>query len=178
MIKIIRCFLLFLICFNFNVTYSQTVQNNSILFSDTTYECTIVTSVKKVYKDVEMFSLSDSTVKTVKDENVKTVTIEEISSIKFNARGFGKGALIGGGIGFVTGFLIGSDGGINLGSDGGSSEFSFGAGIGTGVIPAIPFGLIGGGLGALFASDQYFDLSNLDFKKKRSKILILMKEFS
>ncbi|MEO8210610.1 MAG: hypothetical protein ABI840_08605 [bacterium] len=140
---------------------------------DTTSECKIITNSRSTYTDVQLFGLSDSSVKILKNGVTKELPVNEIRIIKFTGKGFGKGALIGGGIGFVMGFIIG---GQNLGYS--NNDFSFGKGIAGGFIIGVPFFFIGGGLGALFAEDKLYDLGNMDFLSKRKKIISLIKDYS
>jgi len=147
-------------------------KNKSVILKDTADDCTVVTSSRSVYKDINLFLLKDSTVRFLKDDVSGKLNIIDIRTIKFKGRGFMKGAVIGYAIGFVSGFIAGCQ---NFGF---SNEFNFGNGMLGGFIVGIPFALIGGGLGALFAEDKFFDLSNMDLNAKRKKILFLMKEYA
>ncbi|MDQ3020286.1 MAG: hypothetical protein M3R36_06920 [Bacteroidota bacterium] len=140
---------------------------------DTTSECKIITNSRSTYKDVQLFGLSDSTVKILKNGVTRELQINEIRILKFTGRGFGKGALIGGGIGFVMGFIIG---GQNLGYS--NNDFSFGKGIAGGFLIGVPFFFMGGGLGALFAENKLYDLGNMDLLSRKNKINLLIKEYS
>jgi hypothetical protein len=150
--------------------------SSSSEISDTTYKCTVTADSKNKYSDIQIHGLSDSSITVLKDDYSKEILIKDIQSIKFNGRGFMKGAAIGGGIGFVLGAIIGAQG-VNLGSDG-SAAGSFHGAVGLGFALGVPFGLIGGGLGALFAEDKFYDLSKLDFESKRKQIKYLIKEYS
>lgn len=143
--------------------------------SDTTYDCTVVTGSRSIYKKVNLYGLKDSTLRMLDGEFSEEVHIKDIRTIKFHARGFWRGAAIGGGLGFVLGAIGGADG-ISFGD--GSNEGSFGEAFLGGFILGIPFALIGGGLGALFADDQFYDLSNLNFETKRRVVGYLVKEYS
>jgi len=179
MIKIIISLIIIFLTNHVNL-FSQTISKDSIVslnkkiisITDTTYECTVVTASRSVYKDVNMYGLRDSSIKILKKGVARELFINDIRTLKFNARGFGKGALIGAAAGFVLGFVAGGQGfGFNNG-------FKIGDGMLVGFITAIPFCFIGGGLGVLFAEDQFFDLSNLDYKGKKDKLKYLILEFS
>ncbi|MEO6694576.1 MAG: hypothetical protein ABIY50_04290 [Ignavibacteria bacterium] len=178
MIRLIIFFALFIIPAGdllsqiINIDTNLYRNKTGVYISDTTYECTIVTASRSVYKDVNLYGLNDSSVKILKKGVTKEILISDIRTVKFNARGFGKGALIGGGIGFALGFITG---GQHFGF---SRKFQIGDGMLLGFITAIPFLLIGGGLGSLFAEDQFYDLSNLDLQKKKDKMSFLISEFS
>ena len=75
------------------------------------------------------------------------------------------------------GFLFGVIAGSSLSYGVGSSQ-RIGTTLLIGLLSAIPFGLIGGGLGSIFAEDQLYDLSNLNPEAKRKTIQYLMKEYS
>ncbi|MBK8552393.1 MAG: hypothetical protein IPL53_15525 [Ignavibacteria bacterium] len=138
--------------------------------SDTTYDCTVVTGSRSIYKDVNLYGLKDSTLRMLDGEFSEEVHIKDIRTIRFHARGFWRGAAIGGGLGFVLGAIGGADGIYG--------EGSIGQALGVGIILGVPFALIGGGLGALFADDQFYDLSNLNFETKRRVVGYLLKEYS
>ena len=74
------------------------------------------------------------------------------------------------------GALIGANG-LNFTGDG-PSNGSFGLAIAVGILLTVPFGLIGGGLGALFADDHFYDLSNMNYETKLETIGNLIKEYS
>lgn len=150
---------------------TSTIKKN-VYITDTTHECTVITSSRSVYEDVVIYGLSDSSVKVLKQDVSKELLIREIRTIKFHPRGFQKGALIGAGIGFAVGFIVGGQG---LGF---SKNFKFGEGVLVGMITALPICLIGGGIGALFAGSHLYDLGNMDLKSKREKVSYLIKEFS
>jgi len=172
MLKIITVTLIMLSAYE--VVYPETsdsLKKISVILKDTASDCTVITNSRSVYKDVKLFLLMDSTVRFLKDETTGKLIISDIRTIKFKGAGFMKGAVIGWAIGFVSGFIIGCQ------DFGFSNEFNFGNGMLGGFIIGIPFALIGGGIGALFAEDKLYDLSNLDFDSKRKKILFLMKEY-
>ncbi|MCB0726225.1 MAG: hypothetical protein R3A12_17310 [Ignavibacteria bacterium] len=181
-IKLIIVFLVF-----FTEVFSQTADTiissinlnlKSLNTKDTSNTCTITMNSRSVYKDVQMFGLKDSTVGFFKDEKSGRLKVSDIRKIKFNAKGFWKGALYGAGAGFLTGLIIGISGGFDYNVGGSSSHTgSFGAGFVGGIIIAIPFGLIGGGVGSLLANDHLYDMGDYSFIKKRSLIYTLIKEF-
>lgn len=138
------------------------------------YDCTVVTGSRSIYEDVKLFGLNDSSVLIMKDEVSREILIKDIKSLKFKGRGFWKGAIIGGAIGFALGFWLGAE----LSTIDHDEPDYLGAGTGGGLLFGIPSALIGGGLGALFADDIFYDLSNLDFKAKRKKLKSLIKEYS
>lgn len=153
-----------------NTGTSKIHKNKYVILKDTAYLCTIITNSRSVYKDVNMFGLKDSSVKFLKDDITGKLKIDDIRTVKFRGAGFMKGALIGYGIGFVSGFIIG-------GQDFGySNNFKFGNAMLGGFIVGIPFALIGGGLGSLFAEDKLYDLGKMDIEAKRKKLLYIMKE--
>lgn len=145
-------------------------ENKSVILKDTANDCTAVTGSRSVYKDINLYLLKDSTVRFLKNDVSGELNIKDIRTIKFKGRGFMKGAVIGYAIGFVSGFILGCQ------DFGFSNEFNFGDGMLGGFIVGIPFALIGGGLGSLFAEDRLYDLGNLDLDSKRKIILYLMKE--
>ena len=150
---------------------SDSLKKISVILKDTASECTVITSSRSVYKDVKLFLLMDSTVRFLKDETTGKLIISDIRTIKFKGAGFMKGAVIGWAIGFVSGFIIGCQ------DFGFSNEFNFGHGMLGGFIIGIPFALIGGGIGSLFAEDKLYDMSYMDRVAKRNKIKYLMKEY-
>lgn len=149
---------------------------NDIITSDTTYNCMVALS-KRNYKKVNLFGLSDSSVKILHNDKSHELIIDSIRSITFYGHGFWTGAAIGGGIGMLLG-LIGGGEGFSLTGDGGSNKYSFGQAFSVGFILGIPFGLIGGGLGALFAEDKFYDFSDLNFEAKRNMLIHLMRKYS
>jgi hypothetical protein len=151
---------------------------NQFQISDTTYDCILVTNSKSTYKRVNLFGLNDSSLRVLNKNVSHKMLIDSIKSITFYGRGFWKGAYIGGGIGMVLGLIVGGSSNISFTGDGGSSKYDLGRGIGAGALLAIPFGLIGGGLGALFAEDRFYDLSKLDFPAKKEQIEFLMRKYS
>ncbi len=164
-------FLVFSKVYSQNTDTSKIHKNKFVILKDTSYLCTIITNSRSVYKDVNMFGLKDSTVKFLKDDITGKLKIDEIRTVKFRGAGFMKGALIGYGIGFVSGFILGGQ------SFGYSGSFKFGNAMIGGFIIGIPFALIGGGLGSLFAEDKLYDLGKMDLEAKRKKLMYLMKEF-
>ena len=153
------------------------LKKSIVEITDTTYECTIVTGSKCIYKAAELYVLSDSSVIILRGDVKTEILIKDIRSIKFKGRGFWKGAVIGGGIGFGIGFIAGANATDALYA--GTQDHSVaGLGILFGVIFAVPSGLIGGGIQSLLAKDKYYDLSNLDFEAKRKKIKQLINEYS
>lgn len=150
---------------------SLLLKKKTFILKDTANDCTIITSSRSVYKDVNMFGLKDSTVRFLKDDLTGKLMINDIRTIKFKGTGFWRGALIGYGIGFVSGFIIGC---YDLGF---SNEFKFGDGFAVGFLIGIPFALVGGGLGSLFAEDKLYDMGNMNLEAKRKKIMYLMKEY-
>ena len=162
---------------NSNNSNSLLPLKNSIAeISDTTYKCTIFTFSKNIYKDANLSGLSDSTVRILRGESSTEIHINDIKSIKFKGRGFLSGAAVGGGIGFLLGAIAGAVG-SSLGSDG-SYDGSLGGAIGVGALFAVPFALIGGGIGVLLSEDKFYDLSKLDFEAKRKRIKNLIIKYS
>ncbi|MDQ3020287.1 MAG: hypothetical protein M3R36_06925 [Bacteroidota bacterium] len=148
-------------------------KTNTISISDTTHNCMVVTS-KSIYKKVNLFALSDSSVEILDNNYSHDLAIDSIQSITFYGRGFWTGAVIGWSIGMLLGIISG--GNVYSGSDGQSPDYNFGAGLGIGLAVGVPFGLIGGGLGALFAEDKFYNFDKLDLSAKRKKLLRLMRE--
>ena len=177
--KIMMTFFLFVAIPDLYPNFPETIvtKNNSFKrVTDTTYDCTVVTGSRSIYKNVKLFALKDSAIMILKDDVSEKLLINNIRTIKFKGRGFWKGAVIGGGIGFGVGAIIGADG-LHLGSDG-STDGSLGQSLAIGAVLGISFGLLGGGFGALFAEDKFYDLSKMDFVSKRNKLKYLMKENS
>ncbi|HMS32521.1 MAG TPA: hypothetical protein PKC91_00400 [Ignavibacteria bacterium] len=160
----------------FSEVYSQNSDTSilskkrNIILKDTSYLCTVITNSRSVYKDVNMFGLKDSTVRFLKEDISVKLNIKEIRTVKFRGAGFMKGAFIGYGIGFVSGFILGGQ------SFGYSGSFKFGNAMLGGFIIGIPFALIGGGLGSLFAEDKLYDLGKMDLESKRKKLFYIMKD--
>lgn len=168
-----------LIVITLNQNLFAGTSTNAFTFSkltDTTHDCSVVMNSFVKYENVNLSGFNDSTVRILVKDSSKELKIDDIRSITFNGSGFWKGAAIVGGIGFVLGAIMGAQG-VNLGSDG-SVDGSFGSAIGWGVIIAVPFGLIGGGFGALLAEDQFYDLSKMNSKTKRKKVAKLIREYS
>ncbi len=155
---------------------SVKLNSNSLNSSDTSSTCTITMNSRSVYKDVQMFGLKDSTLGILKDEKSVRLNVSDIRTIKFDAKGFWTGALYGGTAGFLAGFAIGLLEGFDFSGHGGSGNVKFGQGVAAGIFLAVPFGLIGGGVGSLLANDHLYDMSGYSFIKKRSLIYFLIKE--
>ncbi len=179
-----KLFLIFTILFltstivKHSQSYGANTSNKTVSdkITDTTYDCEVITISGALYSDVNISGLSDSSVKILKKDSVTEIMIKDISSIKFYRRGFWKGAMIGMGTAFAIGLLAGK--GIYTTGDGGSNEFKVGNVLLVGIILSVPFGLIGGGIGHLFASDQLYVLSNSSFEEKRKEVRYLIKEYS
>jgi len=141
-------------------------QNISGEITDTTYSCMITTIKGMVYKDVNIFGLSDSSFKILQKDSVKELMIKDVSIIKFYRRGFWTGALAGAGTAFAIGLLAGK----GYSSGDGSQDYKIGNVLAVTIILSVPLGLIGGGIGVLFARDHLYVLNNKDFKEKEKRL--------
>ncbi len=131
---------LFLIIFAFSANSQSSGNNNQIIISsseitDTTYSCMITTIKGMVYKEVNIFGLSDSSFKILQKDSVKELMIKDVSKIKFYRRGFWKGTRVGIAIGFALVLLAGK--GFTTGD--GSRKYDIGTAFAVGCILAIPF---------------------------------------
>lgn len=152
------------------------IKNASSEITDTTYECTVVSVSKTIFAGANLCGLSDSSVTVLRGGSSTEILIKDIRSVKFKGRGFWKGAAIGSGIGFVLGFLAGASLSVSLSE--GNTPPVIGPGTAIGALFAVPFGLIGGGLGVLFTEDKFYNLSKLDFDEKRKKVRYLIIKYS
>ncbi|MEO8210608.1 MAG: hypothetical protein ABI840_08595 [bacterium] len=152
-------------------------RKKTIIISDTTHYCMVLTLSKTVHKKVNLCGLRDSSVKILDNNYSHDLAIDSIQSITFYGRGFLKGAAIGGSIGMLTGIIFGGYN-ISITGDGSSGDYNFGKAFALGFVIGVPFALIGGGVGALLAEDNFYDLSKMNFTNKRKKLIYLMKEYS
>ncbi len=137
-----------------------------------------MTLSKKNYKKVYLSGLTDSSVRILEGNYSHKLIIDSIQSITFYGRGFMTGAAIGGGIGMALGLILGG-GNFSITGDGsGTGKYNFGQAFGSGFIIGIPFALIGGTLGGIFAEDKFYDLSNRSPAVKREMLSHLMKKYS
>lgn len=157
--------------FNFSHTKGLTsilrdssIGNNDIYVK--TDECDIYLKNRSLYKEVNILSLTDSTLRIDKKGVIKVIDVNQINKIKFRgASGFWSGALIGAGIS-TFGWLI-------TGIAAGESALPFVllyAGL-----TFLPSGLVGGLVGLMVApEDELYDVSggNPKAKLKRLRYII------
>jgi hypothetical protein len=149
---------------------------NSAIISDsavkalpiTALECTVTTNSMKIFKNVKLSELSDSTVKIFIGSKTKEIHIKDIRTIDFNQGGFWKGAIDGAAGALVLGLILG------LLDSTGAYLWD---GIKIGLVLAVPLGI---GLGIFYEvkNDGVYDLSKLDFKAKRKKVKLLINKYS
>ena len=134
----------------------------------TALECTVTTNSMKVYKNVKLSELSDSTVKIFTGSKSKEIFIKDIRSVSFNKGGFWKGLKQGAGGALFIGLLIGL-----IDSTG---EYLW-DGVKIGLLLAVPLGI---GLGTYYEVNNKgeYDLSKLDFQEKRKKVKLLINKYS
>ncbi len=135
--------------------------------SVTSLYCTVTTNSFKVYKNVKLSELSDSSVKIFIGSKSKEIPVRDIRSVKLNNSGFWKGARYGAGGALAIGLIIG------LTDTTGEYLWD---GIKIGLLLAIPLG-IGTGIFYEIKNDKEFDLSKLDFQAKRKKIKYIIRTF-
>jgi hypothetical protein len=138
---------------------------------DTTGECDIYMSDKTLLKDVKLILDTDSTLITLKQKRSKTINISGIRKIVFKQSApFGTGYFYGSVIGFALGFMT-----LAFSPGGGHPDFSgIGPGLILGLVTSIPFGLVGGLISSLTASDDtyLFDEGLYPAKINRIRYLI------
>lgn len=129
---------------------------------DTTDKCDLYLNNKTMMSGVLLVKDTDSTIKVIKDNRTKIQNISGIRKIAFKTTApFGKGyligSLVGAGVSFVTILLL------SLGS---AEVYQY---IVYSALGSIPFGVIGGLLGEIFARDDIylFDSGNYPAKLKR-----------
>jgi len=139
--------------------------------ADTTFECDIYMSDKTLLKDVKLILDSDSTLITLKQKRSKTINISGIRKIVFKQSApFGTGYFYGSVIGFALGFMT-----LAFSPGGGHPDISgVGPGLILGLLTSVPFGLTGGLIGSLTASDDIylFDEGIYPAKVKRIRYLV------
>lgn len=129
---------------------------------DTTDKCDLYLNDKTMMSGVMLVKDTDSTIKVIKENRTKIQNISGIRKIAFKTTApFGKGyligSLVGAGISFVTILLL------SLGS---AEVYQY---IVYSALGSIPFGVIGGLLGEIFARDDIylFESGNYPAKLKR-----------
>ncbi|HMQ80629.1 MAG TPA: hypothetical protein PKE39_11430 [Ignavibacteria bacterium] len=135
--------------------------------SDTTGKCDLYLQDKSVLSGVLLVADTDTTLKVIKENKSKIINLAGIRKIVFKSSApFGKGYLIGSIIGAGVSFLT-----IYLFSLGGADVYHYIVYSGLG---SIPFGIIGGLFGELFARDDIylFNKGIYPGKVKRIKALI------
>jgi len=145
---------------------------------DTTIECDIYMIDRSLYKNVNIIRSEDSVVVLLKENTRRNIDLYAINKIVFTESGLWRGVGIGAGIGFGLGFLTGMFA-LSTFSFEGTREFDFGRGLSfgfmTGVIMAIPSGVIGGFIGSLTGDKRtVYDMSgvNRELKLKRLRYII------
>ncbi len=143
--------------------FIKTVKYN--LKQYTKSECTVMTLSGKIYNDVRISGMSDTSVKILKNSKSKVVLIKDISSIKIKGMGFWKGALLGSGSALLLGLVAG-----NLDTTG---EY-FWDGMKIGMALALPLAIVGG----IFESkDTVYDMRVMDNSMKKKRIRYLLRNY-
>lgn len=128
-------------------------------------ECTVMMLSGKIYNDVRISGMSDSSVNILKNKRPEIILIKDISSIKMEGKGFWKGALIGGGAALMLGFIAG-----NLDTTG---EYLW-DGIKLGMALVLPLAIVGG----IFESkDTVYEMRAMDFRMKKKQIKYLLRYY-
>lgn len=128
-------------------------------------KCTVLMLSGKIYNDVRISGMSDSSVNILKNKRTKILLIKHISTIIIDGRGFWKGALLGGGAALMLGFIAG-----NLDTTG---EYLW-DGMKIGIALVLPLAIAGG----IFESkDTVYDMRTLDFSMKKKQIKYLMRYY-
>lgn len=128
-------------------------------------ECSVLMLSGKIYIDVRISGMSDSSVNILKNKRPEIILIKDISSIKIEGKGFWKGALIGGGAALMLGFIAG-----NLDTTG---EYLW-DGMKIGIALVLPLAIVGG----IFESkDTVYDMRAMEFSMKKKQIKYLMRYY-
>lgn len=128
-------------------------------------ECTVLMLSGKIYNDVRISGMSDSSVNILTNKRTKIILIKDISTLIIDGRGFWKGALLGGGAALMLGFIAG-----NLDTTG---EYLW-DGMKIGIALVLPLAIVGG----IFESkDTVYDMRTLDFNMKKKQIKYLMRYY-
>jgi hypothetical protein len=128
-------------------------------------ECTVLTLSGKIYNNVRISGMSDSSVNILKNKRPEIILIKDISSIKIEGKGFWKGALIGGGAALMLGFIAG-----NLDTTG---EYLW-DGMKLGMALVLPLAIVGG----IFESkDTVYDMRAKDLRMKKKQIKYLLRNY-
>ena len=130
-------------------TLTYGIDEINALEIDTSGRCDIYLQDRSVMSDVLLVIDTDSTIKVIKENRTKVLNIAGIRKIVFKTTApFGKGYLIGSIIGAGVSFLT-----IYLFSLGSADVYHYIVYSGLG---SIPFGIIGGLFGELFARDDIY----------------------
>lgn len=128
-------------------------------------ECTLTTVSGKIFSDVRLSGLNDSTVTLLKKCKSKVVFIKDIRTLKINGRGFWRGALMGSGSALLLGFIAG-----NLDTTG---QYLW-DGMKIGLALVLPLAIIGG----IFESkDTVYDISAMNIKEKKRSLKYLFSKY-
>lgn len=130
---------------------------------DTTDKCDLFVNDKSFMSGVLLVKDTDTTIKVIKDNKSKILNIAVIRKIVFRSNApFGKGYLIGSLIGAGVSFVS-----IMLLSMGSAEVYQY---IVYSALGSIPFGVIGGLLGEIFAKDDIYLFENGIYPAKIKRI--------
>lgn len=151
----------------------QIVQEENKIF--TSVDCNVYTDNGLKYSDMNLMSMGDSTLLMLRKSQTspdieKTIRINDIRKLEFEGPGFGRGMLIGSLIGFGMGLAFC----LSMPDLIGYNNLPFEDMMGISLSCAIPSGLIGGLIGAIFRKDDIYLLPKgySNPKAKRIKYLI------
>lgn len=138
---------------------------NKPLKAYTKSECTVMTLSGKIYNDVRISGMNDSSMNILKNNKSKSLLLKDISSIKIKGRGFWKGALVGAGGALLLGFIAG-----NLDTTG---DYLW-DGMKIGIALALPLAIVGG----IFESkDTVYDMRAMDISMKKKQVKYLLRYY-
>lgn len=128
-------------------------------------------NTNNIYGVKKVLSLNDTNLVIRKNSNNLKFKVNDIKSVKFyDGTKADKFMILGAAIGFA--------GIVGLYSLSGDSSFSgFLTAVGVGALVAVPCALIGAVVGLFFEDSHLYDLSALEGKKKKAKLIKLFREY-
>lgn len=140
-------------------------QKEKYIKTHTLRECRLTMVSGKVYSNVRLSGLNDSTVIVLKNGNAKVIFIKNISSIKISGSGFWKGAMLGSGSALLIGFFAGT---ID------TSYEHLWDGMKIGLALALPLAIVGG---IIESNEALYYLRNMNTDEKKKSFEYLFRKY-